>query len=105
MNRVALVSSVIVMSVGLTGQALAGERGGSGKWTPIGLGTVVASICSFSGLEDQDHGQEVVPDVVPGETQTPHSENGNSFPPGVAAICQFLNPGKNPKVPPPPPAP
>ena len=101
MRKLALLAAVAV-GVGLAAPSFAGERGGNGAWTPIGTYVVVAAICSFSGLEDQDHGGPVG-DVVPGVTQTPHAEGGHTNPPGVASVCQFLNPGKNPKPGPPPP--
>jgi hypothetical protein len=49
--------------------ALAGERNGVGD--PIPGGDNGRSICSFSGLEDQDHDEDGDFDdpVVPGETQ------------------------------------
>ena len=98
-----LLAAAALIAMGVAAPSSAGERGGSGKWTPIGLGLVPAAICAFSGLEDQHHPPAEPGDVVPGETQTPHYENGVIFPPGVASICQFLNNGKNPKPPPPSP--
>ena len=52
MTALALTSSV----------ALAGERGGSGKETPIRDAS--ASACAFSGLDDQDFEAPVQPGVV-----------------------------------------
>lgn len=90
-----LFAALSTLGVGLAAPSFAGETKGNGGATPIGTHVVLAAICAFSGLEDVD--------PSPGDTQTPHEEGGNINPPGVAAICQFLNPGKNPKTPPPPP--
>jgi hypothetical protein len=89
-------AAVTILGVGLSAPSFAGEQRGNGGSTPIGTYVVIAAICAFSGLEDVN--------PSPGDTQTPHEEGGNVAPPGVASICQFLNPGKNPKTPPPPPA-
>jgi hypothetical protein len=89
-------AAVTVLGVGLSSASFAGEQRGNGGQTPIGTHVVIAAICAFSGLEDVN--------PSPGDTQTPHEEGGHVLPAGVAAICQFLNPGKNPKTPPPPPA-
>ena len=88
-------AAVTTLGVGLSSSSFAGEQRGDGGSTPIGTYVVIAALCAFSGLEDVN--------PSPGDTQTPHEEGGNVFPPGVAAVCQFLNPGKNPKTPPPPP--
>ena len=103
MKKTTVLATAALLTIGVAAPSFAGERGGSGKWTPIGLGLVSAAICAFAGLEDQHHPPAEPGDVVPGVTQTPHSENGVTFPAGVASICQFLNNGKNPKPPPPPP--
>jgi hypothetical protein len=54
-----------------TNSALAGERNGRGE--PVPGGDNGRSICSFSGLEDQDHNENGVWEenepVVPGVTQ------------------------------------
>ena len=88
-------AAVTILGVGFSSASLAGEQRGDGGVTPIGTYAVLAAICAFSGLEDVN--------PTPGDTQTPHEVNGQIAPAGVAAICQFLNPGKNPKTPPPPP--
>ena len=90
-----LFAATTALAVGLVSPAFAGEVTGSGKQTPIGTYVVMAAICAFSGLEDHPH--------EPGNTQTPHEAGGVINPAGVASICQFVNPGKNPKTPPPPP--
>jgi hypothetical protein len=96
MNKKTFVfAAVTVLGVGFSSSSLAGEQRGDGGTTPIGTYAVLAAICAFSGLEDVN--------PSPGDTQTPHEAGGQINPAGVAAICQFLNPGKNPKTPPPPP--
>ena len=97
MKRSVIVASAIVLAVSLVAPAVAGERTGNSGFNPIGTHIVVAAICSFSGLEDFNGGP-----VVPGDTQTPHESGGTIEAPGVASICQYLNPGKNPKPFPPP---
>lgn len=89
MKRSVIVAGAIVLAISLVSPAIAGERTGNGGFTPIGTHVIVAAICSFSGLEDHP--------LVPGDTQTPHESGGIINPPGVASICQFLNPGNNPK--------
>jgi hypothetical protein len=85
-----------LLGVSLASPSFAGERGGNGALTPIGLGITAAAICAFSGLDDQ----EVPPPggvwgpIVPGDTQTPHEEGGNILAAGVARICSILNHGK-----------
>ena len=91
MKKSVIVASAIVLAISLVSPAIAGERTGNGGFNPIGTHVIVAAICSFSGLEDFDGGA-----VVPGDTQTPHESGGNILPPGVASVCQFLNPGNNP---------
>ena len=91
MKKSLIVATAIVMAVSLVAPAVAGERTGSNGFNPIGTHIVVAAICAFSGLEDNDGG-----DVEPGNTQTPHESGGNVLPAGVASVCQSLNPGKNP---------
>jgi hypothetical protein len=59
--------------------------------TPIGAETVHASACAYSGAEDLTG--------VPGDTQTPHEEDGNFPPPGSPAFnadynCVGLAPGR-----------
>ena len=90
MKKSVIVASAIVLGISLVSPALAGERTGNGGFTPIGTHTIVAAICSFSGLEDF----EGAPTVVPGNTQTPHESGGTIEAPGVASICSVLNPGK-----------
>ena len=80
MNKISALAAAAALTMGVAASSHAGERGGSGKWTPIGLGLVPAAICAFSGLEDQHHPPEEPGDVVPGVTQTPHSEAGTIFP-------------------------
>ena len=92
MKKSVIVASAIVLAVSLVSPAIAGERTGNGGFNPIGTHLIVAAICSFSGLEDNNGGA-----VVPGDTQTPHESGGTIQAPGSASICQFLNPGKNPK--------
>jgi len=58
----AAVLAFSVVSVG-GGTAFAGERGGSGKPTPINSYRA-NSICSFSGLDDMDFEAPVQPGVV-----------------------------------------
>ena len=58
----AAVLAFSVVSVG-GGTAFAGERGGSGKPTPINQYRA-NSICSFSGLDDMDFEAPVQPGVV-----------------------------------------
>lgn len=102
-HKTALKILAVTIGMILSHVSFAGERGGNGEWTAIDWNPkTMAAICAYSGLEDQDHGGPV-PDVVPGDTQTPHEENGFDLPPGVAQICQYLNNGRNPKQPPPPP--
>ena len=92
MKRSVIVASAIVLGISLVSPVLAGERTGNGGFNPIGTHLIVAAICSFSGLEDFNGGA-----VVPGDTQTPHESGGTIEAPGSASICQFLNPGNNPK--------
>jgi hypothetical protein len=92
MKRSVIVASAIVLAASLVAPAIAGERTGNGGVTPIGTHVIVAAICSFSGLEDFNGGA-----VVPGDTQTPHESGGTIAPAGSASVCQFLNPGNNPK--------
>ena len=94
-KRSTLCAAVATLGVGIASPSFAGEQKGNGGTTPIGMHVVFAALCAFSGLEDVN--------PSPGDTQTPHEEGGNIFPAGVASVCQFLNPGKNPKTPPPPP--
>jgi hypothetical protein len=89
-----------LLGVSLASPSFAGERGGNGALNPIGLGLTAAAICAFSGLEDQEGPPGTFGPIVPGDTQTPHEEAGNILAAGVAKICQFLNPGNNPKPPP-----
>jgi hypothetical protein len=89
MKRSVIVASAIVLAISLVSPAIAGERTGNGGFNPIGTHVIVAAICSFSGLEDFNGGP-----VVPGDTQTPHESGGTIEDPGVASICQLLNPGK-----------
>jgi hypothetical protein len=95
-KKASFFAAVTILGVGICAPTFAGEQRGNGGATPIGTYVVIAAICAFSGLEDVN--------PSPGDTQTPHEEGGNVAPAGVASICQFLNPGKNPKTPPPPPA-
>ena len=95
-NKSSFFAAVTILGIGLSSPTFAGEQRGNGGSTPIGTYVVVAAICAFSGLEDVNPSR--------GDTQTPHEEGGHVLPAGVASICQFLNPGKNPKTPPPPPA-
>ena len=96
MRKSVIAATAIVLAVSLVAPALAGERTGNGGFNPIGTHVVVAAICAFSGLEDDP--------LEPGNTQTPHESGGIIEPAGVASICQYLNPGNNPKPFPPPPA-
>jgi len=93
-RKTTLVVGFTALGICLASPAFAGERKGNGGWTPIGTYQVVAAICAFSGLEDHQHGTDPAGPVVPGETQTPHSEGGVVLPPGVASVCKILNPGK-----------
>jgi hypothetical protein len=95
MKKPMLFAAATILGMGLASPSFAGETKGNGGQTPIGTYVVMAAICAFSGLED------VSPS--PGDTQTPHEQLGIYPPPGAAAICQFLKPGKNPTTPPPPP--
>jgi hypothetical protein len=88
-----------LVGVSLASPSFAGERGGNGELTPIGLGLTAAAICAFSGLEDQEGPPGTFGPIVPGDTQTPHEEGGNIAEAGVAKICRFLNSGRNPKAP------
>ena len=97
MKRSVIMASAIALAISLVSPAIAGERTGNNGFNPIGTHVIVAAICSFSGLEDFEGGE-----VVPGDTQTPHESGGTIEPAGVASICQYLNPGKNPKPFPPP---
>jgi hypothetical protein len=85
------MSMAIVATAGiiLASPALAGEENGNGESTPIR--DYIASFCAFSGLEDDDAlaGR--------GVTQTPHYVEGEYPPPGAAAVCAILNPGKKPQ--------
>ena len=90
MKTSVIVASAIVFAISLVSPALAGERTGNGGFTPIGTHVIVAAICSFSGLEDFEGADE----VVPGNTQTPHESGGTIEAPGSASVCNFLNPGK-----------
>lgn len=94
-RKFVLLSAVALAGMSLADLSVAGERRGDGGWTPIGTYAVIAAICAFSGLEDHQHGDEPAGPVVPGETQTPHSVDGQTNPPGVASVCQFLNPGRS----------
>ena len=97
---------VLLAGVAMPATALAGEITGNGKLTPIELwggGHADPSFCAFSGLEDgtsEPFNQPPEPDVVPfgpgspdgpAVTQTPHSENGVIFDPGVAADRDRFN--------------
>jgi hypothetical protein len=88
------MSMTIVATAGIIFAAptFAGEVNGNGESTPIR--DYIAAFCAFSGLEDDP--------VLGGRgvTQTPHFVEGDYPPPGAAAICQFINPGKNPTQPP-----
>ena len=90
MKRSVIMASALVFAISLVSPAIAGERTGNGGFNPIGTHVVVAAICSFSGLEDFEGGDV----IVPGNTQTPHESGGVVNPPGVASVCQYLNPGK-----------
>lgn len=65
MRHIIMIGAVTVASFALGGTAFAGERGGSGKPTPIN-DYRAGSICSFSGLDDNDFEAP----VEPGKTQT-----------------------------------
>ena len=85
-SKIVSLAAVVTAGIILATPAFAGEVTGNGKSTPIR--DYIAALCAFSGLEDHDGG--------PGVTQTPHGEGGNSPPPGAAAVCAILNPGKKP---------
>jgi hypothetical protein len=89
MKKSVIAASAMALAISLVSPAIAGERTGNGGFNPIGTHTVVAAICSFSGLEDHEGGA-----VTPGDTQTPHESGGIIEAPGSAAVCNFLNPGK-----------
>lgn len=90
MKKSVIAASAMALAISLVSPAIAGERTGNGGFNPIGTHTVVAAICSFSGLEDFEGADE----VVPGNTQTPHESGGIIEAPGSASVCNFLNPGK-----------
>jgi len=86
-SKTVSLAAVATAGIILASPAFAGEVTGNGKSTPIR--DRIAAICSYSGLEDGAGGG-------PGVTQTPAGEGGNRPPPGAAAICAWLNPGKKP---------
>lgn len=65
-KQVVSIMIAAVFTVGIAGTAVAGERTGQGKPTPISNPDGPQnSECAFSGLEDHDFES----DVVPGEVQ------------------------------------
>ena len=88
-------ATVAALSVGFVAPSFAGERTGNGGLTPVENLVLTANpivrnaICAFSGLEDNDGGP-----VNPGDTQTPHEQDGEVNEPGVARVCAMLNYGK-----------
>ena len=65
MKKVLAAVAASIAAVGVTaGAAFAGEVTGNGKLTPVN-GGIAASICSFSGREDEA--------ASPIQTQTPHA--------------------------------
>jgi hypothetical protein len=80
-----MVAAVAVVAM-TSGTAFAGERGGSGKPTPIN-DYRANSICSFSGLEDFDFEEPVQPGVV---------QNWGSIPKDVRAFLASI--GEHPSV-------
>lgn len=94
-NKLILASAMLGgLVLGAGTPALAGEVTGSGGYTPINtehsdsVATPRASICAFSGLEDEG------PNAGPGNVQNPKFDaNGASYDPGSARVCGFLNHG------------
>jgi hypothetical protein len=79
---------------GVGAPALAGEVTGNVDYTPVNtresdsVATPRASICAFSGLEDE------APNAGPGNVQNPKFDaNGASYEPGSARACSFVNYG------------
>jgi hypothetical protein len=94
-NKILSSTAAVILGIGLATPALSGEVTGTGSWTPIKLGLAAASLCAFSGLEDFNSNPANGPaPVVPGDTQTPHEQNGIYPPAGAARICSLLNHGK-----------
>lgn len=66
MVKTAMTIAAGLMLTSLSGAALAGERTGTGADTPL----KGASICQFSGLNDDPNAQEPFPNGPPGRTQS-----------------------------------
>ena len=66
MFKIATAIAAALMLTSLTGPTLAGERTGTGAPTPL----AGASICQFSGLNDDPNAQPPFPNGPPGRTQS-----------------------------------